>query len=90
MQRNVPITLGTPAPSSTQLITPTNNVTADPEGKIYGPVHVDTINAYSDAGYPSSGSGGEHRPVRNIATKSVYQDGGRKFLLSFFTFNNTD
>ncbi|VDK89061.1 unnamed protein product [Litomosoides sigmodontis] len=78
--RNVPITLGTPTPSSAQRITPTNKVTTGAEGKIYGPVHVDTINTYSDAGYPSSGSGGGHCPMRNTPSKSAYQDSRPRVL----------
>lgn len=56
---------------------PISNTTG-PEGKIYGPVHIDTSSAYSNIAYPSSGSGGGHRPVKNTTTKPAWQDTGRK------------
>ncbi|KAL3995048.1 PDZ domain (Also known as DHR or GLGF) family protein [Acanthocheilonema viteae] len=72
MSRNVPITLGTSTPSSA----PTSNMTTGRKDRIYGPVHVDTSNAYSNVGYPSSGSGDGHRPAKNTSTKPVRQDAG--------------
>uniref|UniRef100_A0A1I7VLF5 PDZ domain-containing protein n=1 Tax=Loa loa TaxID=7209 RepID=A0A1I7VLF5_LOALO len=76
MSRNVPIALGTSAPSSAPLTTSTSNQTG-PKNKIYGLVHVDTSNAYSNVGHPS-GSGGGHRPARNASTKPAWQDSGSR------------
>uniref|UniRef100_A0A1I8EBF6 PDZ domain-containing protein n=2 Tax=Wuchereria bancrofti TaxID=6293 RepID=A0A1I8EBF6_WUCBA len=76
VSRNVPIALGTSAPSPAPLMT-TSNATSR-ESKLYGPVHVDTSNAYSNVGYLSSGSGGGHRPARNISAKPIWQDIGTR------------
>lgn len=71
--RNVPITLKTP--SSAPLKTPGSDMKTAPEGKIYGPVHVDTSNAHN-VGYSLSSSAGGHRPARNASTKPIWQDAG--------------
>uniref|UniRef100_A0A0R3S6S1 PDZ domain-containing protein n=1 Tax=Elaeophora elaphi TaxID=1147741 RepID=A0A0R3S6S1_9BILA len=78
MSRNVPITLGHSTSSSAPQMTPTSNRATDSESKNYGPVHVDTNNTYSNVGYPSSGSGGGHHPIRNTPTKPVCQDTGTR------------
>ncbi|CAG9532775.1 unnamed protein product [Cercopithifilaria johnstoni] len=75
MSRDVPITLKTSTPSA-PLMTPNSNITTGSESRIYGPVHVDTSNAYSNVGYPSSDSGGGHRPAKNIPIKPLWQDTG--------------
>ncbi|VDM93097.1 unnamed protein product [Onchocerca ochengi] len=68
ISRNVPIVLGNSVPSS---MTPTSKITG-PEGKSYGPVHIDTNNIHGNVGYSSPGSGGEHRSSKDTPSKAIW------------------
>lgn len=80
ISRNVPIAaLHTSPISPAALVTP-NSYRIDSNSRMSVPIHVDTSNANSNVGYPSSRSASGYDPVKSTPVKPTWQNNECKFF----------